>query len=220
MSAAAVSDASPLKDMSLLNEYEHLNWPGGDLVMGIDEAGRGPLCGPLVVACCVLPSGYSNDLIDDSKKLTEKKREELFKVIIKDAVYFAFKIVKPKEIDELNIYAATRKAMAELAKSYDVKQVLTDAMKIEEDPKVIPIIKGDAKSISIAAASILAKVLRDHIMWGYDHLHPEYEYIRHKGYPTRRHLELMEKYGIFDIYRMSYRPCQNKKFRNFQNTCQ
>ena len=201
--------------MALLNEYEKLNWPNNDLVMGIDEAGRGPLCGPLVVASCVLPINYHNDLINDSKKLTAKKRKELFLTIIKDALYFEFKIVSPKTIDELNIYAATKKAMSELAKGYDVKMVLTDAMKIEDNPKVIPIIKGDAKSISIASASILAKVLRDHIMWGYDHLHPEYEYIKHKGYPTKKHIELMEEYGIFDIYRMSYKPCQNKKVRIF-----
>lgn len=201
--------------MALLNEYEKLNWPNNDLVMGIDEAGRGPLCGPLVVASCVLPINYHNDLINDSKKLTAKKRKELFLTIIKDALYFEFKIVSPKTIDELNIYAATKKAMSELAKGYDVKMVLTDAMKIEDNPKVVPIIKGDAKSISIAAASILAKVLRDHIMWGYDHLHPEYEYIKHKGYPTKKHIELMEEYGIFDIYRMSYKPCQNKKVRIF-----
>ena len=199
--------------MALINEYEKMNWPKGQLVMGIDEAGRGPLCGPLVVACCVLPLNYENDLINDSKKLTEKRRDELFKVIIKDALFYDFRIVSPKEIDELNIYAATRKAMASLAGSYEVSQVLTDAMKIEENPKVVPIIKGDAKSISIAAASILAKVLRDHIMLGYDHLYPEYEYKKHKGYPTKRHIELMEEYGIFDIYRMSYKPCQDKKIR-------
>lgn len=204
-----------LRNMALINEYEKLNWPNNDLVMGIDEAGRGPLCGPLVVASCVLPVDYHNDLINDSKKLTAKKRKELFLTIIKDAVYFEFKIVSPKTIDELNIYGATKKAMSELANSYDVKMVLTDAMKIEDNPKVIPIIKGDAKSISIAAASILAKVLRDHIMWGYDHLHPEYEYIKHKGYPTKKHIELMEEYGIFDIYRMSYKPCQDKKVRIF-----
>lgn len=201
--------------MSLINEYENKLWPINEYVMGIDEAGRGPLCGPLVVACCVLPINYQNDLINDSKKLSEKKRELLFKTIIKDAVFFKIQIVPPKEIDELNIYAATKKAMSFLASTYDVHTVITDAMKIEDNNKVVPIIKGDSKSISIAAASILAKVTRDHIMWGYDHLHPEYEYIKHKGYPTKRHLELMDKYGIFNIYRMSYKPCQNKKVRNF-----
>ena len=193
--------------MSLLNEYENKCWPNNKLVMGIDEAGRGPLCGPLVVACCVLPINYQDDMINDSKKLSEKKREILFKKIKEDALFYDVKIVSPKEIDELNIYAATKKAMSELALSKDVEYVLTDAMPIDNE-KVIPIIKGDAKSISIAAASIIAKVTRDHIMYELDSLYPEYEYRKHKGYPTKRHLELMEKYGIFDIYRMSYKPCQ------------
>ena len=199
--------------MSLLNEFENKNWSINKLVMGIDEAGRGPLCGPLCVACCVLPVGYSNDLINDSKKLSEKKREALFEVIKKDALFYDVKIVSPKEIDELNIYAATKKAMSELALEKDVEVVLTDAMPIEDNPKVIPIIKGDAKSISIAAASILAKVTRDHIMYEIDKLYPEYEYRKHKGYPTKRHIELMNEYGVFDIYRFSYKPCQNVKFR-------
>ena len=132
--------------------------------MGIDEAGRGPLCGPLVVASCILPINYQNDRINDSKKLTHEKRQELFFEIIKDAKYYEFEIVDPKEIDELNIYAATKKAMDKLKDSTNIQAItLTDAMKLEDD-KVIPIIKGDSKSISIASASILAKVLRDHIM--------------------------------------------------------
>ena len=199
--------------MSLLNEYENICWPNNKLVMGIDEAGRGPLCGPLVVACCVLPIGYENDMINDSKKLSEKKRELLFEQIKKDALFYDVKIVSPKEIDELNIYAATKKAMTSLALEKDVEYVLTDAMPIEDNPKVIPIIKGDGKSISIASASIIAKVTRDRIMYELDKQYPEYEYRKHKGYPTKRHIELMEEYGVFDIYRMSYKPCFDKKIR-------
>ncbi len=198
--------------MSLLNEYENKCWPNNKLVMGIDEAGRGPLCGPLVVACCVLPIGYQNDMINDSKKLSEKKRELLFNQIKQDALFYDVKIVSPKEIDELNIYAATKKAMSKLALEKDVEYVLTDAMPLD-NKKVVPIIKGDAKSISIAAASIIAKVTRDRIMYELDAKYPEYEYRKHKGYPTKRHIELMEKYGIFDIYRMSYKPCFDKKVR-------
>ena len=198
--------------MSLLNEYENICWPNNKLVMGIDEAGRGPLCGPLVVACCVLPIGYENDMINDSKKLSEKKRDLLFDQIKKDALFYDVKIVSPKEIDELNIYA-TKKAMTSLALEKDVEYVLTDAMPIEDNPKVIPIIKGDGKSISIASASIIAKVTRDRIMYELDKQYPEYEYRKHKGYPTKRHIELMEEYGIFDIYRMSYKPCFDKKVR-------
>ena len=195
--------------MSLLNEYENLYWAKGQLVLGTDEAGRGPICGPEVVACVIFPIGYNNDLINDSKKLTEKKREELFKIIVKDALYFNWCIVSPKEIDKYNIYATTKMAMEELCKGVDIQSInLTDAMPLNLEKKTIPIVKGDAKSISIAGASILAKVLRDHIMWGYDHLYPEYELIKHKGYPTKRHLELIEKYGLKDFYRYSYGPCK------------
>ena len=194
----------------LENKYEHEYWSKDQYVMGIDEAGRGPLCGPLVVACCVLPIGYQNNEINDSKQLSEKKREELFKTIIKDAHYFSFKIVSPKEIDELNIFMATKKAMEDLSKSTDIHEVtLTDAMPLGRFD-VIDIIKGDAKSISIAAASILAKVVRDHIMDGYDVLLPQYEYAKHKGYCTKRHLELMDEYGLNHLYRMSYQPCKDR----------
>lgn len=193
----------------LENKYEKQYWENDKYVMGIDEAGRGPLAGPLVVACCVFPLNYQNDEINDSKKLTEKKREKLFKQIINDAHYYAFKIVNPKEIDELNIYAATKKAMNELSLSTSIHEVtLTDAMPIDRY-NVIDMVKGDAKSISIAGASILAKVVRDHIMNGYDILHPEYEFKNHKGYPTKRHIELMEQYGLLDIYRLSYKPCKD-----------
>lgn len=199
--------------MTMLNEYEELAWAKGATVMGIDEAGRGPLCGPLVVACCVLPIGYQNEEINDSKKLSAKKRERLFKQIVTDAEYFRFVIVPPSHIDEVNIYAATKEAMASLSAGYSsTLYTLTDAMPLEEE-KVISMIKGDAKSISIAAASILAKVLRDHIMKGYDILFPEYEYTSHMGYPTKKHIEKMEQYGVTSIYRFSYRPCQGKKMR-------
>lgn len=198
----------------LENVYEKMLWPSGELVMGIDEAGRGPLCGPLVVACVIFDKDYQNDAINDSKKLSEKKRQKLFIEIIKDARYYAFRIVEPKEIDALNIYAATKKAMEELSRSTDLHQLtITDAMPLGRE-NAIPIIKGDAKSISIAAASILAKHLRDCIMKGYDILYPQYEYAKHKGYPTKRHLELLDIYGINDIYRLSYRPCFERINRN------
>ena len=201
--------------MPLENEYEKIAWSNNQVVMGIDEAGRGPLCGPLTVAACVLPLGYENDFINDSKKLSEKKREKLYDVIIKDALWYEVKIISPKKIDELNILEATRWGMNTLSYEYEVFKVLTDAVKID-NPKNIPIIKGDAKSISIAAASILAKVTRDRIMKEYDLLYPEYEYAKHKGYPTKRHLELMNEYGVFDIYRFSYSPVKDcPKKRNF-----
>ena len=194
--------------MPLENEYEKSAWNSNELVMGIDEAGRGPLCGPLVVGSCVLPAGYENELINDSKKLSEKKRKQLFDVIKKDALYWNVKIVEPGIIDEMNILEATRSAMQELSGEYKVSKVLTDAVKIPNQLN-IPIIKGDAKSISIAAASILAKVTRDNIMEELDKKYPEYEFKKHKGYPTKRHIELMNEYGVFDIYRFSYSPVKN-----------
>lgn len=199
----------------LENKYEKKYWKKKQYVMGIDEAGRGPLCGPLVVACCILPINYKNEMINDSKKLTEKARESLFKQIIKDAYYFDFRIVSPNEIDELDIYHATQKAMQELSESSKVHMItLTDAMPIKKDNS-IDIIKGDAKSVSIAAASILAKVVRDHIMYGYDVLYPEYGYKNHKGYGTLKHLEMMDKYGLNKLYRMSYAPCRQRQLKLF-----
>ena len=194
--------------MPLENEYEKIAWNSNELVMGIDEAGRGPLCGPLVVGSCVLPAGYENELINDSKKLSEKKRKQLFDVIKKDALYWNVKIVEPGIIDEMNILEATSSAMQELSGEYKVSKVLTDAVKIPNQLN-ISIIKGDAKSISIAAASILAKVTRDNIMEELDKKYPEYEFKKHKGYPTKRHIELMNEYGVFDIYRFSYSPVKN-----------
>ena len=199
----------------LENEHEKEYWPKGQYVMGIDEAGRGPLCGPLVVACCIFPVDYVNEEINDSKQLTEKKRDRLFKQIIKDAAYFDFRIVPPSQIDELDIYHATQKAMDELSLSTDIHSItLTDAMPLKRD-NVIDMVKGDARSISIAAASILAKVVRDHIMYGYDVLYPQYGYKDHKGYGTKRHLENMEKYGLNGLYRMSFRPCRMIETRLF-----
>lgn len=199
----------------LENRYEKEYWSMDQYVMGIDEAGRGPLCGPLVVACCVLPINYVNDEINDSKQLREKKREELFKQIIRDAHHYEFRIVSPKRIDELDIYHATQTAMDELSRSTRIHSVtLTDAMPLHRYDTV-DIVKGDAKSISIAAASILAKVLRDHIMMGYDVLYPQYEYRNHKGYGTKRHLELMDEYGLNEIYRYSYKPCKDRQLKLF-----
>ena len=199
----------------LENKYEKLYWSKNELVMGIDEAGRGPLCGPEVVACCILPINYENEDINDSKKLTEKKRDKLFKQIINDAIYYKFKIVEPAEIDKYDIYHATKISMDYLSKSTTIHAItLTDAMPLDKD-NVIDMIKGDAKSINIAAASILAKVLRDHIMSGYNVLYPEYEYSKHKGYGTKRHLELMDKYGLNKLYRMSYRPCRIREIKLF-----
>lgn len=184
---------------------------GIEVIGGTDEAGRGPLVGPVVAACVVLPKNYKNDLINDSKKLTEKKREELYDIIMRDAISVGIGIVSAKEIDEINIYEASRKAMilayTEASKKVKIESLLTDAMPIETlNIPVTNIIKGDAKSITIAASSIIAKVTRDRILLKLDKEYPEYGFKNHKGYPTKKHLEALEKYGVFNGYRRSYNP--------------
>lgn len=201
--------------MNNMYEYEDsLNNEGYNYIGGCDEAGRGPLVGPVVCACVVFPKGYRNDLINDSKKLTEKKREALYDVIVKDALSYGIAIISAKEIDEINILEASRKGMIEAYKlankKINIDYLLTDAMKISTlNIPVLDIIKGDAKSVSIAAASILAKVTRDRILYDLDKKYPEYDFKSHKGYPTKKHLELIEKYGVFDEYRKSYKPVKN-----------
>ena len=197
--------------MNNMYEYEEsLYKEGYNFIAGTDEAGRGPLVGPVVAGCVVFPKGYKNDLINDSKKLTEKKREQLYDIIIKDAVTYGIGIVSAKEIDELNIYEASRKAMIkayeEANKKVKIDYLLTDAM---PDIPVLKIIKGDAKSVTIAAASILAKVTRDRILIDLDKKYPEYNFKKHKGYPTKEHLEKINEFGVFDEYRMTYKPVKN-----------
>ena len=194
--------------MKTLNEYENSYWQDGRLLVGIDEAGRGPLAGPLVVAGVVFPKGYDSGDIFDSKQLTEKKREQLYDVIIRDALFYDIEIVEPARIDEINILEADREAMTAIALKAPCDVVLTDAMDLHIDKEVISLIKGDTLSCSIAAGSILAKVTRDRIMYEYDRLYPEYGFARHKGYPTKAHLEALEKYGVLPIHRRSYRPVQ------------
>lgn len=191
------------------NEYEHTYWDQHQLLMGIDEAGRGPLAGPLVVAGVVFEEGYHNEDIYDSKGISEKKREMLFDLILQDAKGYKIEIVEPNIIDEENIYRATQNAMNRIATMLDAPIVLTDAMPLpDQDKEVISLIKGDQKSISIAAASILAKVTRDRIMIEYDKQYPEYGFKQHKGYPTKQHIEALETYGVLPIHRRSYAPVQ------------
>lgn len=189
------------------NEYEHAYWPQGQLIIGIDEAGRGPLAGPLSVAGVVFPAGYENPEIYDSKAVSEKKRNLLYDIIQDDALWFEIIEVSPEEIDRLNILEADRRAMKQIAMDAPAEIVLTDAMKFSiEGKKIIDLIKGDQKSISIAAGSILAKVTRDRLMIQYDQEYPEYGFAKHKGYPTKQHLEAIEKFGITPIHRRSYGP--------------
>lgn len=191
-------------------EYENKYYEKGyKVIVGMDEAGRGPLAGPLSIACVILPQGYENSEINDSKKLTEKKRERLFDEINKVAKYVGIKLIDEKTIDELNIYAATKKGMEDLIKEipFKVDVVLVDAMKIElNNVEVVPLIHGDALSTSIAAASIIAKVTRDRIMYDIDKEYPNYDFKNNKGYGTKKHMEAIEKYGICKYHRLTYYP--------------
>lgn len=200
--------------MNDLREYEkRLEAEGYKLIGGTDEVGRGPLVGPVVAACCVLGPDFKLDGLNDSKKLSEKKRNLYAAYIKEHAIAYGIGIVSAKEIDEINILEASRKAMTiaieEVRKQINMDYVLTDAMKINLDIPVLPIIKGDAKSINIAAASVIAKVTRDAMMYELDKKYPLYGFASHKGYPTKKHLEAINKYGIFDGYRLTYGPVKD-----------
>lgn len=199
--------------MENLLKYENeLKQEGFKIIGGTDEAGRGPLFGPVVASCVVLKDDFDIKGINDSKKLSEKKREEYYDYIMENSIV-GISIISNEVIDEINIYEASRKAMmeaiSEVQKKVNLEYVLTDAMKLPDlNIPHLPIIKGDSKSASIAAASIIAKVTRDRIMYDYDKKYPEYEFGKHKGYPTKRHIELLNKYGLIDGYRLTYGPAK------------
>ncbi len=179
----------------------------GKIICGIDEAGRGPLAGPCVVCGVILPKGYTHPFINDSKQLSAKKRALCFKDILSDALWINIVAVSVAEIDKYNIYRATQKAMHTIASTSFADIVFTDAMPLEDLNKDHEsFIKGDSRSISIAAASIVAKEIRDQIMFMYDAKYPEYGFKNHKGYPTKAHIEALEKYGVLSIHRQSYGP--------------
>lgn len=176
-------------------------------ICGIDEAGRGPLAGPVVAGAAILPKDSRILYLNDSKKLSEKRREELFVQIQKEALAWSVGIVGPERIDEINILQATYEAMRQAIEGLSRKPdlLLNDAVTIPgvEIPQ-IPIVKGDAKSLSIAAASILAKVTRDHMMAEYDKLYPEYGFGKHKGYGTAAHMEAIRRLGPCPIHRRTF----------------
>ena len=178
---------------------------------GVDEVGRGPLNGPVVACCCVLPKDFVLEGLTDSKKLTEKKREIFCDYIKENCVAYAIGECSPEEIDKYNILEATKLAMKraieKVKKQIDLEYVLIDGnMKFDMDIPYLSIVKGDSKSISIAAASVIAKVTRDKMMYELDEIHPEYGYAKHKGYPTKKHVEAINKYGLIDGYRKTYGP--------------
>ncbi len=193
-------------DFSIENEFAA---KGFKLICGIDEAGRGPLAGPVYAAAVILPEGCEIEGLNDSKKLTEKKREALFDVICEKALYWGIGSADEKEIDEINILQADFLAMRRAVEKMGVKPdlALVDGNQkphIADGVEEVTVIKGDAKSMSIAAASILAKVSRDRYMLEMDKKYPEYEFSRHKGYGTKLHYEKIAEYGISEIHRKSF----------------
>lgn len=184
------------------NQYKDFEY-----ICGIDEVGRGPFAGPVVACAVILPKDCNILYIDDSKKLSEKKREELFENIIKEAISFGIGFVSPIKIDEINILQGTYEAMRQGIHNLSVVPdiLLNDAVTIPDIRiKQVPIIKGDTKSISIAAASILAKVTRDRLMEDYDKQYPEYGFAKNKGYGSKEHIDAILKYGPCPIHRMSF----------------
>lgn len=187
-----------------------------NFIAGIDEVGRGPLVGPVVTAAVILPKDFYDERINDSKKLTEKKRELLYDVIMENALSVGIGISSPEVIDEINILNATKKAMIEAINNLSIKpeHLLIDAIKLDIDIPQTSIIKGDAKSQSIASASIIAKVTRDRMMVELDKKYPMYDFKHNKGYGTKKHIEALYKYGPLKEHRKSFAPVSeltNKK---------
>ena len=181
-----------------------------ECILGLDEAGRGPLAGPCIVSGVILPKGYQHPLINDSKQLSEKQRKQCYKDILREALWIMIISVTPKTIDKDNIYQATKNAMKLIASYSDAKIVLTDAMPFTiKDKDIRDYVKGDSRSINIAAASIIAKVTRDHMMEEYDKEYPEYGFAQHKGYPTKKHVEALNQYGITAIHRLTFEPVKS-----------
>lgn len=178
------------------------------ILCGVDEAGRGPLCGPVCCAAVVLKNDFICEEINDSKKISEKKREKLFDIIIENCVSYSIVFVDPQTIDEINILNASLLGMKQAVKQLNLTPdlVIVDGNKVpsQMETETKAIVKGDAKSLSIAAASILAKVSRDRYMQQLHQQYPQYRLDKHKGYPTKLHYELLAEYGIQDFYRRSF----------------
>lgn len=195
-----------LARLEAMKEYER-TYSEYEYICGIDEVGRGPLAGPVIAATVILPKDCNILYINDSKQLSEKKREELYDEIISKAIAFGVGSVPPNQIDEINILQATYEAMRKAISNLPIKPdiLLNDAVTIPEvDIKQVPIIKGDAKSISIAAASIVAKVTRDRLMVAYDKIFPQYNFAGNKGYGCPKHIEALKQYGPTPIHRKSF----------------
>ncbi len=197
--------------MEDLYKYENeLREKGIDIIGGVDEVGRGPLIGSVVASCVVLPKDFVLNGLTDSKKLSEKKRNEFYEIIKKEALAIGIGEVSEKVIDKVNIYEATKIAMTmainQVKEQINLEYVLIDAMPLSIDIPTNSIIKGDAKSISIAAASVIAKVTRDKMMYELDEKYPMYDLKNNKGYGTKKHLQALKEYGITKYHRLSYAP--------------
>ena len=198
-----------IERLNRLKEFEKKLYEDGvKYIAGIDEAGRGPLAGPVVIGCVIMKPESFIEYVNDSKKVSETKREMLYEKITQEAVAWSTGIVDEKEIDELNILNATKKALTDAIEKLEVKPdvILVDALdKIDtKGIKYISVIKGDAKIYSISAASIIAKVTRDRIMKEYDEVYPEYGFAGHKGYGTAKHIQAIKKYGICPLHRKTF----------------
>lgn len=199
------------KELDEIDNYKYereLREKGVTLIAGVDEVGRGPLVGPVVAACCILPEKFNLDGLTDSKKLSEKKRDFFFEEIKRQAISYGIGVVSAKKIDEVNIYEATKIAMKDAINNMPIKpeHILIDAMPLELDIPTTSIIKGDLKSITISAASVLAKVTRDRMLYELDKEYPMYDFKNNKGYGTKKHLEAIETFGVIDEHRRSYSP--------------
>lgn len=207
-----------MEKLDLYKYEKELFKKGITYIGGVDEVGRGPLIGPVVAACVVLPKNFKLEGLTDSKKLSEKKRDIYYEYIKENAIAYGIGIIEPNIIDEVNIYEATKLAMKqainEVKNKIKLEHVLIDAMPLELDIETTSIIKGDAKSISIAAASVLAKVTRDKMMYELDEKYPQYGYKNHKGYPTKKHIEAINIYGLIEGYRKTYAPVKEIIERN------
>ena len=196
------------KEIDLLKYEKKLYKQGIKFICGVDEVGRGPLVGPVVTACVILPEKFDLEGLTDSKKLSEKKREILYKEIEEQALGIGIGIVDNEEIDNINILNATKKAMKMAIDNCNVRpeHVLIDAVKLDIDIPTTSIIKGDLKSITISAASVIAKVTRDHMLYELDKKYPMYDFKHNKGYPTKKHIEAIMEYGIIKEHRKSFSP--------------
>ena len=189
-------------------EYEEKYYNEGyDYIIGVDEAGRGPMAGELVVAGVIFPKNYYDERINDSKALSHKKRNELYDLIIQNSLEYHIEVISVEDVDRLNVYQASKLGMLKCIEKIKKTNsfVLSDAMPLG-DIEHLAIIKGDALSMSIAGASILAKVTRDRLMLMHDEKYPQYGFASHKGYVTKKHKEALVKYGITPIHRKSFKP--------------